>query len=416
MSPDAERAREEIRRVVLEELRRAGAPLMAELRSFIFIDQLQPQTMCYLGTWIRGRLPRTDMAAQVIEIAPGLDIEPLTDVALKSTDVQAGILVVERQFGYLEIHSRSTAAVVSAGAAVLDALEAAPQDAVRPQILASELISRIDHQHAFLINRNKIGSMALPGESLFVLEMQPASYAILATNEAEKAARIKVVDYRMIGATGPGVPDRRRGRRPRRRGRGGGRAGEGRVSARDDDLLRSVTREVLAELLPDLLEGALTAPASNGNGIGSRARGRAPVPAPPIAKVHRPSGWRAPDPTATPAPETASEGVLRGAGRHRDRRRPRAFVAALARRLESPAERAAILSGKTRFRLAAEPAESAPAPGTIRVESGAVTERTVKEAAKAGARLVLSPRAVLTPLARDSARILGVEIEKEKRC
>ena len=175
---------------------------MAELRSFIFIDQLQPQTMCYLGTWIRGRLPRSNMAAQVIEISPGLDIEPLTDVALKSTDVQAGILVVERQFGYLEVHSRSTAAVVSAGAAVLDALGSTPQDAVRPEILASELISRIDHQHAFLINRNKIGSMALPGESLFVLEMQPASYAILATNEAEKAARIKVVDYRMIGATG----------------------------------------------------------------------------------------------------------------------------------------------------------------------------------------------------------------------
>ena len=175
---------------------------MAELRSFIFLDQLQPQTMCYLGTWIRGRLPRANMAAQVIEISPGLDIEPLTDVALKSTDVQAGILVVERQFGYLEVHSRSTAAVVSAGAAVLDALGASAQDAVRPQILASELISRVDHQHTFLINRNKIGSMALPGESLFVLEMQPASYAILATNEAEKAARIKVVDYRMIGATG----------------------------------------------------------------------------------------------------------------------------------------------------------------------------------------------------------------------
>ena len=40
----------------------------------------------------------------------------------------------------------------------------------------------------------------------------------------------------------------------------------------------------------------------------------------------------------------------------------------------------------------------------------------MKEAAKAGARLVLSPRAVLTPTARDSARSLGVEIEKEKPC
>jgi BMC domain len=175
---------------------------MAELRSAIFIDQLQPQTMCYLGTWIRGRLPRTGMAAGVIEVAPGLDIEPLTDVVLKATRAQAGILVVERQFGYLEFHSHSTSEVQSASQAVLDSLGAVPSDATPPTILAAKLVSRLDHQHAFLINRNKLGSMALAGESLFVLEMQPASYAIVATNEAEKVAQIKVVDYRMIGATG----------------------------------------------------------------------------------------------------------------------------------------------------------------------------------------------------------------------
>ncbi|WP_028921264.1 BMC domain-containing protein [Pseudonocardia acaciae] len=174
---------------------------MAELRSFIFIDQLQPQTMCYLGSWIRGRLPRTGMAAQVIEVAPGLDIEPLTDVALKHAEVQAGILVVERQFGYLELHG-PTAQVRAAGTAVLDRLGADERDATRPKILAATIVSMIDNQHAFLINRNKLGSMALPGESLFVLEMQPASYAILAANEAEKAASVKLVDYRMIGATG----------------------------------------------------------------------------------------------------------------------------------------------------------------------------------------------------------------------
>lgn len=175
---------------------------MTELRSFIFLDQLQPQTMCYLGTWIKGSLPRSDMTAQIIEVAPGLDIEAITDVALKNTDVQAGILVVERQFGYLEIHSRSTEAVRSAAAAVLESIDASDSDAMEPTILASQVVSRIDAQHAFLINRNKVGSMALAGESLFVLEMAPASYAILATNEAEKAASIKVVDYRMIGATG----------------------------------------------------------------------------------------------------------------------------------------------------------------------------------------------------------------------
>jgi len=174
---------------------------VAQIRSFIFLDRLQPQTMCYLGTWIKGTLPRAGDAAQIIEVAPGLDIEPLTDVALKSAEVAAGILVVERHFGYLELHG-PPAAVRAAAGAVLDDLGVSATQAMRPEILASRIVSRIDHQHAFLVNRNKIGSMALAGESMFVLELQPASYAILATNEAEKAARIKVVDYRMIGATG----------------------------------------------------------------------------------------------------------------------------------------------------------------------------------------------------------------------
>jgi ethanolamine utilization microcompartment shell protein EutS len=175
---------------------------MATLRSFIFLDQLQPQTMCYLGSWIKGSLPRRNMAAQIIEVAPGLDIEALTDIALKAADVQGGILVVERQFGYLEIHSRDIAAVKAAAEAVLAALGKTSSDAMPPKILASKIITRIDPNHAFLINRNKGGSMILAGETLFVLETEPAAYAILASNAAEKAASIKIVDYRMIGATG----------------------------------------------------------------------------------------------------------------------------------------------------------------------------------------------------------------------
>jgi hypothetical protein len=176
--------------------------IMAELRSFIFLDQLQPQTLAYLATWMRGRLPRSRVAAQIIEVAPGLDIEGLTDIALKNTEVEAGILVVERQFGYLEFHSRSTAAVKSSAAAVLQALGATAEEATRPEMLGSRIITRVDHQHAFLINRNKLGSMILGGESLYTLEVRPASYAVLAANEAEKAANIKVIDYRMIGANG----------------------------------------------------------------------------------------------------------------------------------------------------------------------------------------------------------------------
>ena len=175
---------------------------MAELRSFIFLDQLQPQTLAYVATWMRGSLPRRGMAAQIIEIAPGLDIEALTDVALKGADVKAGLLVVERQFGTLQFHSKSTAEVHAGAQAVLAALGARAEDAARPEILASKIVTRVDHQHAFLINRNKLGSMILGGESLYLLECRSASYAILACNEAEKAANIKVIDYRMIGANG----------------------------------------------------------------------------------------------------------------------------------------------------------------------------------------------------------------------
>ena len=71
-----------------------------------------------------------------------------------------------------------------------------------------------------------------------------------------------------------------------------------------------------------------------------------------------------------------------------------------------------IRDGRLRFTLGRRPAS----PGVVRVEHGAVTERTIKKAADAGARLVLGPGAVLTPLARDKARALGIEIERERRC
>ena len=96
----------------------------------------------------------------------------------------------------------SPASVRAAGEAILESLSATETDAMKPEILASKMVKNVDNYHAFLINRNKLGTMILPGETLFVLEMQPAAYSILAANEAEKAADIKLVDYRMIGATG----------------------------------------------------------------------------------------------------------------------------------------------------------------------------------------------------------------------
>ena len=175
---------------------------MSELRASMFIDQLQPQTLAYTSTWMRGTLPRLRMAAQIVEIAPGLDIEALTDVVLKSADVRAGLLVVERQFGTLEFHSHSTAEVHSGAAAILNAMNKTQADVAPPRILASKLVTNVSDQHAFLMNRNKLGSMVIGGDSIYLLECQSAAYAMLACNEAEKEADVKVIDIRMIGANG----------------------------------------------------------------------------------------------------------------------------------------------------------------------------------------------------------------------
>ena len=96
-----------------------------------------------------------------------------------------------------------------------------------------------------------------------------------------------------------------------------------------------------------------------------------------------------------------------------------AFVRRVASLCEDPAARAAMQNGHSRFRLS-QPASAAPLslphanPDVHRIERGAVTERAVKKAAADGGRLVVGRRAVLTPLARDRARVLGVVIERER--
>ena len=89
------------------------------------------------------------------------------------------------------------------------------------------------------------------------------------------------------------------------------------------------------------------------------------------------------------------------------------FVLHLLHLFENPKHRDALRSGRLRFRLAATATPGSFQP-SHRVEKGAVTEAMVTAAARAGARLVLGPRAVLTPLGRDRARAAGVEIVKER--
>ena len=175
---------------------------MITLRTYTFLDSLQPQLASFMGKTARGFLPVPEMAALFVEIAPGIAINRVTDVALKANDVTPGVLVVERAFGLLEIHAHDKGEVEGAGDAILNALELTEQERLKPQVVSNQIIRSIEPYQAQIINRDSAGMMILPGESLFILETNPAGYVTYAANEAEKAANVSLVHLRPFGAFG----------------------------------------------------------------------------------------------------------------------------------------------------------------------------------------------------------------------
>lgn len=173
-----------------------------DLRSYVYIDRLQPQHAAYLGTVAIGFLPLPGDASLWIEISPGIEINRITDVALKAAVVRPGVLVVERLYGLLEIHSTNQGEVQAAGRAILDSMGVRRQDAFKPRVLSSQIIRNIDAHHTQLINRNRRGQMILAGQTLYVFEVEPAAYASLAANEAEKAALINILQISSVGSFG----------------------------------------------------------------------------------------------------------------------------------------------------------------------------------------------------------------------
>lgn len=176
---------------------------MIKLRTYVFIDSLQPQLAEFLGMTSAGFLPVPNDACVWLEIAPGMAIHRLTDVALKGTQVRLGQQVVERAFGSMEIHHEDQGEVLEAGRAVLNQLEITENDRQKCRVAWNETIRAIAPDHAVVANRQKRGgSMLLPHQSMFILETEPAGYIVYAANEAEKAADVTLVDVRPYGAFG----------------------------------------------------------------------------------------------------------------------------------------------------------------------------------------------------------------------
>jgi hypothetical protein len=177
-----------------------------ELRVYLLLEDLQRQFAAYMATPTRARgyPPFEGQHSLIVEVAPGLAIERVIDLALRAVPtVEPGILFVERQFGVLEVHGADLTDVRRAGAAILDGLGASASDQLRPRVLFSDVIEDVTDQHAVILNRTRQASMLMPGQTLLVYEMTPALFATVAANAAEKAAPgVTLVDVSMIGAAG----------------------------------------------------------------------------------------------------------------------------------------------------------------------------------------------------------------------
>lgn len=165
------------------------------------------------------------------------------------------------------------------------------------------------------------------------------------------------------------------------------------------DELRALVREVVRDAVRDV--GAAT------KTPGPVAVPPPPAPAPPAPPTVadqfgvEPTGPRAVD------GKNRTETVQLTNDRDLD-----SFVRKLLRLFESPKTRADLKAGRLSFRLAGS---TRPTGGgaSRRIETGAVTERQIAD--MAGGTLVLGRKAVLTPLAREKARTLGITIEKERK-
>jgi len=152
-------------------------------------------------------------------------------------------------------------------------------------------------------------------------------------------------------------------------------------------LVREVVREAVAGITPPAPTPKPTAPATVAEQIGVTPTG-------PLLNGER----------------NRTENIRLGSNQDLD-----AFVRKLLTLFENPKTRADLRAGRLRFRLAGAASAQVAASAPHRVDKGVVTERHIAEIAASGSALLLGPRAVVTPLAREKARALGISIEKERK-
>ncbi|HZO11889.1 MAG TPA: hypothetical protein VFB62_01480 [Polyangiaceae bacterium] len=173
-----------------------------QLRAYVFLDSLQPQLAQFMAKTNRVYDPREFDAALFLEIAPAMEIHTKIDQALKATKVRLGSMVTERVFGMMQVHHEDQGEVRAAGEAVLTASGLKESDRAKCQVLQNKILRSVEQDHAIAFTGLAWGNMVLAGDSVLIMEAEPAAYLSIACNEALKAADVKLIDIRVFGATG----------------------------------------------------------------------------------------------------------------------------------------------------------------------------------------------------------------------
>lgn len=173
-----------------------------QLRTFCHLDRMQPQFAAFIGTITQGDPPVEGMSSLYVEMSPGNWVFKVVDKVVKGTDVRPGSQIVERQYGMFEVHSMSQADVLRAGEIVLEELGVGLEERIRPTVASEQVITNVNPYQAQLLNRMNRGTMLVAGQTLLVLEVEPAAYITLAANEAEKASPVSLNHFSAVGVYG----------------------------------------------------------------------------------------------------------------------------------------------------------------------------------------------------------------------
>ena len=172
------------------------------IRALVQIDNLQPKFAAFNGATVQGSVPLAGDTVLIGEFAPGNGVFTLIDRALKASSVETTTQLVEREFGFFILRSSSNAEVSAARDAILAELGQSMSDRIKPTVASTQLITSVEPYQAQLLNKWRKGSLIVPGQTLGIVECEPAAYITQAANEAEKAANIDIVEVRAVGKFG----------------------------------------------------------------------------------------------------------------------------------------------------------------------------------------------------------------------